>query len=78
MWILRGRCHGLLSTGTTQALGVVSDNLVTDFVEADCDVPVGIVRFELPQVRNVADVVADAVLMNIMSSSSSRRSSVQP
>ena len=44
---------------------MVSDNLVKDFVEADCDVPVGIVRLELPQVRNVADVVADAVLIDI-------------
>src|SRR5580704_4130757 len=49
-----------------QALGVVGDKLAEDFVEADGDVPGGIVRLELGKVRDVADVIALAVFLGVL------------
>ena len=45
---------------------MIGDDLAEDFVEADGDFPFGIVRLEFGKVRNVADVVALAVLIHVL------------
>src|SRR5208283_757942 len=45
--------------------GLTGDDLAEDFVEGDGDTPVGIVGLELGEVGDVADVIADAVLIYI-------------
>src|SRR5208283_3433704 len=46
--------------------GLTGDDLAEDFVEGDGDTPVGIVGLELGEVGDVADVIADAVLIHIL------------
>ena len=55
----------LPGVGSLQALGVVGDDLAEDFIEANGDFPVGIVRLELGKIRDVADVIALAVFPNV-------------
>ena len=45
---------------------MIGDDLTEDFVEADGDVPVGVVGFELGQVGDVADVVVNPVLADVL------------
>ena len=45
---------------------MVDNDLAKDFVEADGDGPVGIVRAEFGEIRNVADVVALAVFIDVV------------
>ena len=55
-----------LSIGAFQAQGVVGNNLAEYFVEVNGDAPVGIVRLKFCKVRNVADVIALTVFLNIL------------
>src|SRR5260370_6624100 len=48
------------------ALGMVDNDLAKDCVEGDGDGPVGIVRAEFGEIRNVADVVALAVFIDVV------------
>ena len=45
---------------------MVDNDLAKDFVEADGDGPVGIVRAEFGEIRNVADVVALAIFIDVI------------
>jgi len=47
-------------------VGVVGDDLAENFVEADGDGPVGIVGFEFGEIGDVTDVVAFAILVDIL------------
>ena len=49
-----------------KALGVVGDDLAENFVEADGDGPVGIVGIEFGEIGDVADVIAFAILIDIL------------
>ena len=58
------RC--LPGVGALQALGMIGDDLAEDLIEANSDFPFGIVRLELGKIGDVADVVALAVLFDVL------------
>src|SRR5208283_554498 len=73
----RSRCHapivqlrtatdGLSGGGFFSSARLAGDDLAENLVEGDGDTPVGVVGLELGEVGDVADVVADAVLVDIL------------
>ena len=62
MWCRRkDEVHRLLCCGGTEPFSVVSDDLTENLVEADGDLPVGVMGLKLGQIGYVADVITNAI-----------------
>src|ERR1019366_4808656 len=61
-----GPCGKSLVGGDADVLGFRDCKLLKDFIERDLNAPPRVIGLEAPQVTDVADVVSDAVLFDVL------------